>query len=180
VAAEVGASTSTRGGVTPGDGLLHPLALAAVALLILNDQILKSTWPGPVTGKLSDVAGLIVAPLALQAASEVGLAVASRWKGPSWRVLLASIAIVGLAFTSIQLWPPAVELYKSGLGAAQWPFRAIAALLTGQSMPAVMPVAATPDAADLLALPALGLAWWVGRRRSGRRIGLCGRSVADR
>ena len=148
--------------------MLHPIVLAALVVLILNDQALKSALPGPVTGKLSDVAGLIVAPLALQAATEVGLAAASRWEGPSWRVLLASIAIVGLAFTSIQLWPPAVESYRTGLGAAQWPFRAIAALLTGQSMPAVMPVAATPDVADLLALPALGVAWLVGRRRSGR------------
>ncbi|MEW9527745.1 hypothetical protein [Microbispora sp. NPDC049125] len=40
----------------------HPLTLAAVVLLLLNDHLFKPLWPGPVTGKLSDVAGLIVAP----------------------------------------------------------------------------------------------------------------------
>ena len=49
---------------TPGDGLLHPVALVALAILIVNDRLLKDAWPGPVTGKLSDVAGLVVAPLA--------------------------------------------------------------------------------------------------------------------
>ena len=137
-----------------------------MALLILNDQVLKSVWPGLVTGKLSDVAGLSVAPLALQAAAEVGFAAAGRWMGPSRRVLLASITLVGVGFALIQLWPPAVDLYRNGLGAAQWPFRALAALLSGQAMPAFAPVAATPDAADLLALPALGVAWWIGSRRS--------------
>ena len=138
-----------------------------MGLLILNDQVLKSVWPGAVTGKLSDVAGLSVVPLALQAAAEVGFAAAGRWMGPSRRVLLASITLVGVGFALIQFWPPAVDLYRNGLGAAQWPFRALAALLSGQAMPTFAPVAATPDAADLLALPALGVAWWIGSRRSG-------------
>jgi hypothetical protein len=40
----------------------HPLTVVAVVLLLLNDHLFKLLWPGPVTGKLSDVAGLIVAP----------------------------------------------------------------------------------------------------------------------
>lgn len=40
----------------PGDGLLHPLALLAIGILIVNDHALKAAWPGVVTGKLSDVA----------------------------------------------------------------------------------------------------------------------------
>lgn len=166
-AAEVDPSTPARRTVTPGDGLLNPIALAALAVLILNDQALKAAWPGPVTGKLSDVAGLVVAPLALQAVAEMALAAMGRWEGPSRWVLWAGIAIVGVGFAAIQLWPPAVELYRIALGTAQWPIRAAVAVLTGEPIPAIAPVAATPDAADLLALPALGVAWWVGRRRSG-------------
>ena len=43
----------------------HPLSVAALVLLALNDHVLKQAWPGFVTGKLSDVAGLVVAPLVL-------------------------------------------------------------------------------------------------------------------
>ena len=49
----------------PRDRLHHPLFLGALALLALNDHVLKGAGvlPGAVTGKLSDVAGLLVAPL---------------------------------------------------------------------------------------------------------------------
>jgi hypothetical protein len=40
----------------------HPLTVGATAVLLLNDHVLKQAWPGLVTGKLSDVAGLVVAP----------------------------------------------------------------------------------------------------------------------
>ncbi|WP_326826062.1 hypothetical protein [Streptosporangium sp. NBC_01756] len=40
----------------------HPLTVIAVVVLLLNDHLFKPLWPGVVTGKLSDVAGLIVAP----------------------------------------------------------------------------------------------------------------------
>jgi hypothetical protein len=47
---------------------LHPLVLAAAALLVLNDWWLKpSAAPGWLTGKLSDLAGLVLAPLVLSA-----------------------------------------------------------------------------------------------------------------
>ena len=42
-----------------------PLPLAAVALLAVNDHVLKARWPGLVTGKLSDVAGCFLLPLFL-------------------------------------------------------------------------------------------------------------------
>ena len=46
-------------------------------LLALNDHVLKQAWPGWVTGKLSDVAGLVVAPavLAVRARAWLGYAV---------------------------------------------------------------------------------------------------------
>jgi hypothetical protein len=149
----------------PGDGLLHPVALAALAVLILNDQVLKAAWPGPVTGKLSDVAGLIVAPLAGQAAWEVGAWLRGRWRGPSGLVLAVAAGVVAAGFVAIQVWPPAVDLYRWGLAILQWPVLAIAAGLSGGSLPALEPVVMTPDVGDLLALPALAVTWWLGRRR---------------
>ena len=49
----------------PGDLLLGVVPLAAIALLFLNDHILKAAWPGLVTGKLSDVAGFVFFPFLL-------------------------------------------------------------------------------------------------------------------
>src|SRR5690606_8292496 len=46
-----------------GDGLLHPAPLAAIGLLLLNDHWLKAAFPGSITGKLSDFAGLAFFPL---------------------------------------------------------------------------------------------------------------------
>lgn len=149
----------------PGDGLLHPVVLVALALLILNDQLLKAAWPGAVTGKVSDVAGLVVAPLALQAAWEVGQWIFGRWHGPTRSVLAVAIIAVGLGFAAVQVWEPASNAYEWALGAAQWPLRALVASLTGRPTHGVDPVVATADAEDLLALPALAITWWVGGRR---------------
>ncbi len=145
--------------------MLHPVALAALAILVANDQLLKAAWPGFVTGKLSDIAGLIVAPLALQAASEVGTWAVGRWRGPSLTVLALSIAVVGLGFAAVQVWEPATDAYRWGLGAAQWPFRVLVAAVTSASPPGVVPVLATGDSEDLIALPTLAITWWLGRRR---------------
>ncbi|MCZ7683483.1 MAG: hypothetical protein M5U28_33725 [Sandaracinaceae bacterium] len=49
--------------------LRHPLWWASLALLVANDHWLKGAdlLPGWLTGKLSDLAGLIVAPVLLSA-----------------------------------------------------------------------------------------------------------------
>ena len=163
--------TAAAGGglARPGDGLLHPIALGALGILVLNDRILKTTWPGPVTGILSDVAGLIVAPLAIQAAWEVTAWAVGRWRGPSRPVLAVAILVVGVAFAAVQMWPPATDAYRIWLGLLQWPFAALAAIGAGSTVPPVRPVVAVADVEDLLALPALGVSWWVGSRRVSRR-----------
>jgi hypothetical protein len=153
----------------PGDGLLHPVAVGALVVLILNDRLLKMIWPGPLTGILSDVAGLIVAPLALQAAWEVGAWVVARWTGPSRRALAVAIAVIALGFAAVQLWPPATDAFRVGLGLLQWPLAAGVAVLSGASLPPVRPVVAVADVEDLFALPALAVSWWVGSRRVARQ-----------
>ncbi|MCP4580716.1 MAG: hypothetical protein GY839_03815 [candidate division Zixibacteria bacterium] len=40
--------------------LFNPIFLLALALLLLNDHLLKAAYPGWLTGKLSDFAGLFV------------------------------------------------------------------------------------------------------------------------
>lgn len=170
VPATVITDADPRSMARPADGLLHPVVFVALAVLALNDQLLKAAWPGFVTGKLSDIAGLIVAPLALQAAWEVGSWSVGRWRGPSSTVLAVSIVAVGLAFAAIQVWEPATDAYRWGLGAAQWPFRVLAAAFAGAPPPDMAPVTAVADAEDLVALPALAITWWLGRRRIGEAL----------
>ncbi|MBE3012370.1 hypothetical protein IL992_24720 [Microbispora sp. NEAU-D428] len=54
----------------------HPATVAAIGVLIVNDRVLKPQWPGVLTGKLSDLAGMLVAPPlpALLAAYAAGIA----------------------------------------------------------------------------------------------------------
>ena len=84
--------------------LAHPAFVAALALLLANDLVLKALWPGWITGKLSDVAGLFVLPYFLA------------WLWPSRR--LALHVGVALAFVAwkLPLSRPFVELWN----AAPW------------------------------------------------------------
>ena len=123
----------------------HPLTVAAAFLLLLNDHVLKTAFPGPVTGKLSDVAGLVAAPALLALA--VGLIAPKA--PPSWPAAIALVA-TGAGFT----WTKASQAGAEAASAA-W------SVVNGPSV-------ILADPTDLLALPALGLAWWAWRRsRSG-------------
>jgi hypothetical protein len=47
---------------TLGAWLGHPATVIALLVLVVNDHLLKAALPGLVTGKLSDAAGLVLAP----------------------------------------------------------------------------------------------------------------------
>jgi hypothetical protein len=129
---------------------LHPTALGALVLLIVNDHVLKALYPGWLTGKLSDVAGLAVFPLLVAAGGQlVGL-----WPG-RLRTVVAIALVTGAAFAAIKLCSTAGDLYRIALAALQWPVRAMAAALHGAQLPAMGRAHLTPDRTDLLALPAL-------------------------
>nr|WP_062336485.1 hypothetical protein [Herbidospora sakaeratensis] len=65
----------------------HPLTVLALVVLVVNDHLLKHTWPGVVTGKLSDVAGLILLPAVLDLVL---------------RRPALSIAVTGVGFTLVK------------------------------------------------------------------------------
>ncbi|MEU0532889.1 hypothetical protein [Amycolatopsis tolypomycina] len=116
----------------------HPLTVGATVVLLLNDHVLKQVWPGFVTGKLSDVAGLAAAPpvlgllLGLFLTARVGAA--------------AAVLVTGAGFA-------VVKLTAAGAGAAS----AAWSVVNGPSV-------VLADPADLVALPALGLSWWAWHR----------------
>ncbi|MEU7474538.1 hypothetical protein AB0A63_01055 [Lentzea sp. NPDC042327] len=116
----------------------HPVSLGAAAVLLLNDHVLKRAWPGLVTGKLSDVAGLVVAPAVLGLLA--GLLRAGR-AGAA-----AAVVLTGAGFAWVKTTAVGAEV-----ASAAW------SLVNGPSV-------VLADPTDLVALPALGLAWWTWRR----------------
>lgn len=117
----------------PSRALIHPLLLGALALLLINDHLLKGSGllPGAVTGKLSDVAGLLVAPAVL----------AWVMRARSERAWLLAHAAVGLGFAALQLSPAFADLVEQASRAAGMAWRV------------------WPDPTDLAALPALALSF---------------------
>jgi len=151
----------------PTDGLLHPVALAAIALTAVNDHLLKHAFASWWTGKLSDVAGLVFFPLFLQALFELAGRLAGRPWGPSRAVLVGAALLTGVTFLLVQTWLPATEAYRVVWGVLYWPLASLRELLASGATADWTPVQVWADPSDLLALPALGVAVWAGWRRSG-------------
>jgi hypothetical protein len=135
---------------------MHPLTLLAVIVLVVNDWVLKpafhdgSTLGETVTGKLSDVAGLAFAPVVLTAAIGLVLALAKKLGANvdpylTHRRLVLSIAATGITFAAVKLSPDAAE--------------ALANTLSHLGRRASIYL----DRTDLLTLPFLGVAYWIGR-----------------
>ncbi len=122
------------------------MTLVCVALLVVNDWILKARWPGVVTGKLSDVTGLAFAPVVLSAAIGLVLHAAARLGARvdpslSRRRLYACCAATAAGFALVKLCAPVREL---------------AARLIGHGAEFY------PDWTDVLCLPAVLIALWIG------------------
>jgi hypothetical protein len=145
--------------------LLHPVPLVALATLILNDHVLKQRYPGWVTGKLSDVAGMVFFPLFLLAVIDIGGRLLGAAQFRRDRVLLVCALATVIVFCAVKTWAPATELYELGLGLLQWPYRAGVAILGGVSPDVVTRVALVRDATDLVAVPFVAIAVLVGGRK---------------
>ncbi|RQX00170.1 hypothetical protein, partial [Micromonospora inaquosa] len=129
--------------------LCHPGTVFALILLLVNDHVLKAAFPGLLTGKLSDVAGLVLAPPLV--AVLLTLLVP---RLPARAAAVAGLAAVGAGFAVVKSSGYAAELASSA-----W------TVLAGPSL-------VRADWTDLLTLPALGLSWWSwtrSRRRPVRR-----------
>jgi len=144
-----------------GDVLLHPLTLAMIGVWLVNDHWLKNAHPSWLTGKLSDVTSLVVCPLLVLAAVEIGWPRLSRTARRG--VLIAALAAVGGMMLSIKLFDLAAQAYCSGLGVLQWPVRALMSLAVGEAVAPPRDVKLAMDASDLLTLPSLAVAWLLGR-----------------
>ena len=143
-----------------GDGLdrlLHPLPLTALALLVVNDHVLKATHPGWLTGKLSDLAVMALLPFVIVAMADLASMALPGIPVPGRRAVVGSVAVSVALFSLIEVTPLGADAYRWGLAAAQWPIRTVAATFTSGPIPALLPVRLTSDLTDLLTLPAAGV-----------------------
>lgn len=117
----------------PERALLHPLWVAALVLLILNDHLFKGSGllPGLLTGKLSDFAGMLVAPVVLA----VLLRLSSRG------ALLAAHVAVGVVFAAINVSAEAARGFEAMMEFTLFPWAIVV------------------DPMDLVALPTLLVSW---------------------
>jgi hypothetical protein len=122
----------------PRHTLTHPLFWTALALLLVNDHVLKQAHvlPGAITGKLSDFAGLLVAPVLIVALFRV--------RGRAGR--MAVFAVVAGAFTAIKLSRSAADVLETITAYTPVPWKIWC------------------DPTDLVALSVLPLAWWLTER----------------
>ena len=129
--------------------LTHPVTIAAIAVMLLNDHVLKDLFgPSWWTGKLSDLAWVVFAAPAL--AIVLALLVRVRFSGRDATVAGLAYGGVGVAYALFNLWQPAHDAFSAALG-----------VLEGS------PVAMARDATDALVIPpALALGRWTWRRAS--------------
>ncbi|MFC4072646.1 hypothetical protein [Actinoplanes subglobosus] len=137
---------NTTRGITSA-WLGHPVTMGALAVLVINDHVLKATHPGWVTGKLSDAAGMLLMPPLLAALA--GL-IAPRL--PLRAVAVTAIVTVGVGFTFVKMWA-----YGAELASSTW------STLT--------PSLIRADPTDLLVLPLLAGAWSTLRHSAGAWLG---------
>jgi len=144
--------------LSPSRALLHPVWLGSLAVLALNDHVLKGSGlvPEVLTGKLSDVAGMLVAPLLLAVLLRVR-------RRETW---IACHVAVGAVFGAIQLSASAAAGWSGLMGLLGFPW------------------VITMDATDLLVLPVLALSAWGfvpamrrAARTNARRSAECGVAV---
>lgn len=97
--------------------LVHPIPLAAVMILILNDHVWKGghALPAWLTGKISDVAGLFFFPVLLTVIVEHGLrsrgsAVSRRW------IAWLTVLLTGAVFAALKSVPALAALASAVFG----------------------------------------------------------------
>ncbi|MFJ8431129.1 hypothetical protein ACIQ9P_07485 [Kitasatospora sp. NPDC094019] len=124
----------------------HPGTLAALVVLLVNDHLGKRLWPGAVTGKVSDLAWMLVSPVVLA----LLLTPVLRLRGD--RPAIAGLAVTGAMFGFAKSGP-----WGGEVASAVWSWSGVPSRIQG-------------DRSDLVALPALGVSWWLWKRsRTARR-----------
>jgi hypothetical protein len=123
--------------------LTHPASLTSIFLLLINDHWLKTHLASPLTGKLSDFAGLFFFPFLLIACLSF---ITDLFQLPNSWTGWFSFSFTGLVFLSFQISPNLSSAFE-----ALW------------SNALNIRISITPDITDLIALLALIPSWLLWR-----------------
>ena len=144
----------------PGDFLVHPVSLAAIAILLLNDHVLKRQAPSWITGKLSDVAGMVLLPLVLVALVEL----LRRNKPATVQAFCIAAAITAAGFAAVKLVPAVADAYQSSLSWLRYGLTSLAQLVVAGEVAPRGNVSVADDPSDAAVIPFTLAAVWVGAR----------------
>lgn len=122
--------------------LSHPLTWLALAVLLINDHLLRVVWPSWWTGKLGDFAWLFFAPLVM--AALFSIVIPAHWVAQSKIVACLSFLGTALIFSLAKTLPVFHSLTVQ------------LATILFQS-----PVSLLRDPSDLVALGMMPLGWWL-------------------
>lgn len=144
------------------------VATLSVFVLYLNDHLLKQAFPGFVTGKLSDVAGMIFFPVLLTTLIWALVPGARRTDRARDSLLVGACIATALVFTLTKTTAFGNEAYRFAWGAMQWPLAALRALASGHPLPAIAHVRLVRDPSDVLAVPFVVVGYVASRRGAAR------------
>ena len=157
-----GARTARTTDSIPGGEMATAVPLFGLALLVFNDAVIKTHWPGVVSGKLSDFGVVLYFPFLLTATFALAAGVAHRLLALLPRApqrpnrLTRRRLVVGMAVTTFSL--SAVNLSTQARDA-------YLVLLDHLDALRLMPKKGyTVDPTDLLGLTMLPVVWWWGHR----------------
>jgi hypothetical protein len=131
--------------------LTHPITISAIVLFIINDHYLKQNYPSWWTGKLSDFAGLVFAPLIF--AALLAWIIPPHVRHQEKLVGIIAFIFTGLIFALTKTLPQANHATTEF-----WEFFAGG------------PVKMWLDPSDLLALPALLIGWFIWQGSSNHAM----------
>ncbi len=142
-----------------GDWILHRVFLFAIVGLLLNDHVFKVYCSSSLTGKASDIFGMIFFPMLLASSFEL---VARCIRVPCFlgRVGIgASVTATGVFFAAINLIDSFASSYREIVAsfylAIGWPATRAQLVASVHAM----------DASDVLVLPALLVPYWIAHCR---------------
>jgi len=150
-----------RGERTAGDFLLRPFTLAAIVALLVNDHLLKGIGPPIITGKLSDLTGLVLASMLLVTWAELIHRPRTIGQGSRRRRAWTAAVVVGVGFALVKLYPWAAVVYGDAVGWVRWVTFAPLHILDRAGVGRPRRVMVAHDLTDLTALPALWLSYRV-------------------
>lgn len=117
--------------IKPFRVLLHPLWVGCLLVLVANDHWFKHAYPGWLSGKVSDFAGMLVAPWVLCAL----------FRTRTRAAVAVAHGAIGVVFAAINLSSGAASVFSTITGWVGFPWRI------------------TVDWTDLIGLSMLGVSW---------------------